>query len=86
MTQKGENFIKTLPGYCIKSDYKKLVGVNPMLWKSEKMNSQRKVFFEAIQKNAVSESDFTQFLPKKYYVKKVLEQMGLFNVVRKMLK
>lgn len=50
------------------------------------MNSQRKVFFEAIQKNAVSESDFTQFLPKKYYVKKVLEQMGLFNVVRKMLK
>ena len=86
MTQKGENFIKTLPGYSIKSDYKKLVEVNPMLWKSEKMNSQRKVFFEAIQKNVVSESDFTQFLPKKYYVKKVLEQMGLFNVVRKMLK
>ena len=86
MTQKGENFIQTLPGYCIMSDYKKLVGVNPMLWKSEKMNSQRKVFFEAIQKNVVSESDFTQFLPKKYYVKKVLEQMGLFNVVRKMLK
>lgn len=86
MTQKGENFIKSLPGYCVKSDYRKSAGVNPMLWKSEKMNSQRKVFFEAIRKNAVSESNFAQFLPKKYYVKKVLEQMGLFNLLRKMLR
>lgn len=86
MTQKGENFIKSLPGYCVKSDYKKLAGVNPMLWRSEKMNPRRKDFFEQIQKNILSESDFTQFLPKKYYVKKVLEKMGLFNVVRKMSK
>ncbi len=33
-----------------------------------------------------SEKNFTQFLSQKYYVKKLLEQMGLFNILRKILK
>lgn len=86
MTPKGEDYIKTLPGYCMISDYRKLAGVNPMLWKSEKMNPQREVFFEKIQKDIISEKDFTHFLPRKFYVKKILEQMGLFNKIRKLLK
>ena len=78
--------VKTLPGYCMISDYRKLASVNPMLWKSEKMNPQREDFFEKIQKDIISEQDFTHFLPRKFYVKKLLEQMGLFNKIRKLLK
>lgn len=85
MTEKGRNFIEALPGFCKKEDSQKLASVNPMLWKSEKEHPMRNEFFKRIVCVA-EESDFTCYLPQKFYIKGVLSKLGVFNLLRKALK
>lgn len=85
MTEKGRTFIEALPGYCEKGDSRKVASVNPMLWKSEKEHPMRNDFFKRIENGAI-ESDFTRYLPRKFYIKGFLSKLGVFNLIRTTLK
>lgn len=85
MTEKGRTFIETLPGYCKNGDSLKMASVNPMLWKSEREHSMRNDFFKRIE-NGAKASDFTHYLPHKFYIKGLLSKLGVFNLIRATLK
>ncbi|WP_081657099.1 Coenzyme F420 hydrogenase/dehydrogenase, beta subunit C-terminal domain [Segatella baroniae] len=84
MTEKGRMVIQSLSGFCKEGNYQDLASINPMLWKSAKSHPKRQEFFKIIEKGA-TESDFKEFLPKKYYIKVILSKLGIFNIIRKML-
>lgn len=87
MTEKGETFIETVNGSLIPSDYITVGSVNSMLWKSVHEKPRREEFFERYR-NSISPSMslFTDFLPIKFHIKKVLNRIGVFNTLRKCLK
>lgn len=83
MTEKGEKIIKELQGTAISTDYKTIGSVNSMLWTSVKESANRKKFFEKYKSNTQPDIHlFTDFLPFRFKVKKVLNQLGLFNVAK----
>jgi len=85
MTEKGDEFIQKLDGTLIESDFRTIGVVNSMLWRSVSENPRRREFFERI-KSAVDgdASLFTSFLPLRFKVKKILNQMGLFDIYLKL--
>lgn len=84
MNGKGDKIIKSLNGQLIVTDYKTIGSVNGMLWSSVNEHPRRDEFF-ARYKNIQSqkESMFTDFLPMRFKVKKVMNQLGIFAFVRK---
>lgn len=86
MSDKGTDFIKSLDGTIKVSTYVQVGSVNSMLWKSVSEHPNRTAFFKRFKTEAyISESLFTDFLPMRFKVKKVLNQMGLFKVVRTLI-
>ena len=87
MNEKGEQYIKGLDGVVVPTDYKTIGSVNGMLWKSVNEHPRRNEFFTRFQSDTfLSETLFTDFLPFRFKIKKVLNKCGLFSVVRKILK
>ena len=80
MTEKGDKFIASLDGTIIKSDFKKVGAVNPMLWKSVRENPKRHEFFEAIKDCRDEKRVFLTFLPLRFKVKRAMNIIGLFNL------
>lgn len=80
MTEKGNNFILSLNGTIIESDFKKVGAVNPMLWESVRENPMRCDFFEAIKDCSDKERAFLNFLPFRFKVKRTMNNVGLFNL------
>lgn len=86
MTEQGERMIRSLPGTLIQSDYITVGRVNSMLWQSSTENSRRAEFFTRYKHNDKPEmSLFTDFLPWKFHVKKILNKVGLFGISRRLL-
>ena len=80
MTEGGDKFINSLDGTLIKSDYATIGKVNSMLWESVNYNPKRSMFFERISNNADGDASiFMDFLPLRFKVKKIMNQLGLFN-------
>ena len=85
MTSKGDDFIKSLKGEIIPTDYVTIGMVNNMLWKSVNEHPRRKEFFELFKStDSLDKTLFTRFLPFRFYIKKWLNQLGLFDLVRNM--
>lgn len=81
MTEKGMQFVKTLDGEILESDYKTVGVVNPMLWTSVKEHPRRTEFFTVMKSGKLSgEKLFTSFLPMRFKIKKILNQCGVFNL------
>ena len=81
MTTKGIDFIKSLDGTLMESDYKTIGSVNSMLWKSVGEHPRRKEFFNMYHccQDTHKENQFIDFLPFRFHVKRILHQMGVFN-------
>lgn len=87
MNEKGNEWIQSLNGRVIPTDYKTIGSVNSMLWNSVKEHPRRSEFFDRYNSTEEhTEKLFTDFLPFRFKVKKILNQMGLFKVVRKLIK
>lgn len=84
MNEKGEEVIKSLSGEVMATDYRTIGSVNGMLWSSVSEHPRRTEFF-ARYKNTPNptESMFTDFLPMRFKVKKIMNQLGVFAFVRK---
>ena len=81
MTEKGRQFVKTLDGEILESDYKTVGIVNPMLWTSVKEHPRRTEFFMVMKSGKLSgEKLFTSFLPMRFKIKKILNQIGFFDI------
>ncbi len=81
MTEKGNDYIKQLDGTIINSDFKTVGVVNNMLWTSVKEHPNRSEFFDSIKQYKGNEENlFTKFLPFRFKIKKVLNQLGVFNL------
>lgn len=81
MTEKGRQFVKSLDGEILESDYKTVGVVNPMLWTSVKEHPRRAEFFAVMKSGMLSgEKLFTSFLPMRFKIKKILNQCGVFNL------
>ena len=86
MNEKGNKWIKGLDGWLIETDYRTIGCVNNMLWSSVKEHPKRADFFEKFRNHkSQTEALFKDFLPFRFVVKKMLNQIGLFKIVRKSL-
>lgn len=86
MNDKGSDFIGSLDGTIKESSYVQVGSVNSMLWKSVKEHPNRTCFFERYKaETEPSEQLFTDFLPMRFKVKKVLNRLGLFRLFRKFI-
>lgn len=84
MNEKGENAIKSLKGELINTDYKTIGSVNSMLWRSVNEHPRREEFFTRYKNTQIpKESMFTDFLPMRFKIKKVMNQLGVFAFVRR---
>lgn len=84
MNEKGDAWIKSLDGVLKDTDYKTIGSVNGMLWSSVNEHPRRQEFFARYgQDKDVDEKLFTDFLPLRFKVKKVCNQLGVFSFVRK---
>ena len=87
MNNKGEEWIKSLYGRVIPTDYKTIGSVNGMLWTSVKEHPRRSEFFARyMSDNDSTEKLFTDYLPFRFKVKKFLNKIGLFNFIRSVIK
>ena len=87
MNDKGEEWIKSLNGRVIPTDYKTIGSVNGMLWTSVKEHPRRSEFFARyMSDNDSTEKLFTDYLPFRFKVKKMLNKIGLFNFIRSVIK
>lgn len=85
MTKKGEKLITSLNGYLVPTDINTVASPNPMLWESVKKHPKRSNFFSDLDK-LDNLSLFKKYLPYKFYIKKVLNNIGLFKIVQKLIK
>ena len=86
MNEKGDKIIIKLCGMVIPTDYRTIGSVNNMLWCSVTENPRRSDFFKRYSfDNESSEKLFTDFLPIRFKVKRLLYQFGLFNVTSKII-
>lgn len=85
MTRKGDDFIKSLNGEVMPTDYVTIGSVNNMLWKSVNEHPRRKEFFDLYKStDNLDKTLFSRFLPFRFYVKKWLNRFGLFDITRNM--
>lgn len=80
MTEKGDSLIKSLDGVLIQSGFQNVGIVNPMLWSSVRESSKRQSFFEDLKNEKVDLSLFKKYLPLRFKIKKLLNQIGVFNL------
>lgn len=85
MNSKGEEFITSLGGVLKDSDFVQVGSVNSMLWSSSPEHPNRREFFNRFATESPSEKLFVDFLPFRFKVKKILNQMGVFSVVCKLI-
>lgn len=84
MNENGEKWIHNLGGELIDTDYQTIGSVNGMLWSSVSEHPRRREFFDRYRTLVnPTESLFTDFLPLRFKVKKVMNQLGIFAFVRK---
>lgn len=84
MTEKGEVFTKSLEGVLKETDYTTVGTVNSMLWESVPEHPKRKAFFNELHtETSNSEKLFLKYLPFRFHVKKVLNDIGVFDIARK---
>ncbi len=87
MNERGNMVINELEGKIIPTDYETIGSVNKMLWGSVSENPRRSNFFERYSSESESsENLFTDFLSMRFKIKKLLNQLGLFNVVKRIIK
>lgn len=87
MNKKGEDYIVSLDGAIKVSNIVEIGSVNSMLWKSVLEHPKRQVFFDRFKQTTdVDESLFMDFLPFRFKVKKILNKMGLFDMIQAVLK
>ena len=86
MNENGEKWIHSLGGELIDTDYKTIGSVNGMLWSSVNEHPRRQEFFDryCTLKNPTANL-FTDFLPLRFKVKRIMNQLGLFAFVRKFI-
>ena len=85
MTEKGDRFIKDMDGTLIPSDYKTIGTVNSMLWRSVNENTKRYNYFETLKSTAKGDPTlFTSFLPFRFRIKKILNNIGAFEIYQKL--
>ena len=85
MTEKGDKFVKSMEGTLIDSDFKTIGVVNSMLWRSVSENPRRKEFFEKMRTTVDGDAAlFTSFLPLRFKVKRLLNNVGLFDIYLKL--
>lgn len=86
-TPKGDYIINQIQGGKIKSDIYTVGNVNSVLWESAKTNPKRQEFFNRMKLQTDDEiSLFNDFLPLRFQVKKILNKMGIFYSIRKLIK
>ena len=84
MNEKGEKWIHALGGELIDTDYKTIGRVNSMLWSSVNEHPRRQEFFDRFNATQnCNEQLFVDFLPLRFKVKKIMNQLGIFSFVRK---
>lgn len=86
MNKKGEDYMGSLEGTIKASNFMEVGIANSMLWESVDQRPDRHAFFERFKqtKNAY-ECLFTDFLPYRFKVKKILNKLGLFDLTRRIL-
>ena len=85
ITAKGIRIIEKLDGVKKKINSCDIADYNPMIYKSVHFNHQRIPFFSMLGNNEI-DAIFKIFLPKRFYIKKFLNFIGLFRISRKFLK
>lgn len=84
MTEKGDKFIKSMEGTLVDSDFRTIGVVNSMLWRSVSENPHRSEFFEKIKTTTDGDATlFTSFLPLRFKMKRLLNNLGLFDIYLK---
>lgn len=84
MNDKGNSLIQSLPGELKIADYKTIGSVNSMLWNSVEEHPRREEFFKRYKSTMNPEEKmFSDFLPIRFKVKKIMNQLGIFAFVRK---
>lgn len=87
LTPKGDCIVEQMDGISIKSDIYTVGHVNSVLWKSATMNLKRQEFFDNMKQREDGDmSLFNDFLPLRFQVKKLLNKMGLFYLIRNLIK
>jgi coenzyme F420-reducing hydrogenase beta subunit len=87
LTPKGDRVMSRMEGVSIKSDIYTVGSVNTVLWKSATRNSKRREFFDRMKQQGNDDmSLFDDFLPLRFQIKKLLYKMGLFHIIRKLIK
>lgn len=87
LTKQGEEMVKQLGGVIKNSSINEVGTVNSMIYESVRKHPSRECFFSKMKHFSDSDMSFlTDFLPYKFYVKRVLNGLGLFNVVRRIIR
>ena len=87
MTEKGNKTIQGLDGAIKESSIDEIGSVNGMICHSVAINHKRNQFFADLNNNPEMDMNlFKKYLPFRFYVKDILGRLGLFNVVRKIIK
>lgn len=88
LTAKGDEIMKLMPGAVICVPKERALSVNPMAFTSTPRNPERDKFFSRFAE--IQDADFLRylksFLPFRFHVKVILDRLGLFNFVRKLIK
>ncbi|MBR5433584.1 MAG: Coenzyme F420 hydrogenase/dehydrogenase, beta subunit C-terminal domain [Bacteroidales bacterium] len=81
MTEKGDTLIRSVQGVVKQASLHQTVGSNAMLWKSVAKHPRRDEFFHEMENYKDGDIKlFLDFLPIRFKIKKVLNQLGLFNL------
>lgn len=87
MTGKGERTIKNLDGTMKESSIDEVGSVNGMICHSVAMNPKRDLFFGDLDSHPENGMTlFYKYLPFRFYVKDMLGRIGLFNVVKAIIR
>lgn len=88
LSAKGDEIMKHLTGEVICVPIETVLSVNPMAFSSTPRNPQRYEFFSKFAE--ISDSDFiaylNSFLPFRFHVKVLLDKLGMYNIVRRLIK
>lgn len=87
MSDKGDRTIKSLDGTIKASSIDEIGSVNGMICHSVAMNPKRDRFFKDLNANPdMGMVLFRKYLPFRFYVKDMLGRIGLFNVLKQIIR
>lgn len=85
MSEKGDDTINQLLGVLKKSTMQEVARGNSMLWSSVRRNPRNFEFYLRMRYSKDGDMTlFTDFLPFRFKVKKVLNQLGIFKYLKKL--